>query len=664
MSGSTINGVALNPGTNAEGFYWDGTTWQPITPLNQAQITHAANETGPYAGAIPGTPPHSLAYYGASATSDGAVSLGGANDFADGRGGAETIYGLGGNDFLVGGTGFDRLEGGADADTLIGGSVTGFNGSLVTGTSSFTPVNDGLAVDTLIGGSGNDTFIVTAASDSIVGADGDGVDTALLAGPTNYTLQGAAFVENIGLFNPASTTGVSITAAGSGAQSMSGGAGNDTLNAGDGNDSLSGGLGNDSLIGGNGNDVAEAGGGNDTLLGDTGTDSLSGGNDNDSLNGGNGNDTLDGGEGNDTLLGDTDADSLSGGSGDDSLNGGNGTDTLLGGLGADTIFGDTDNDILDAGGDDGAADSLSGGSGADSLAGYGNDTLDGGDSDDLFTLSGSNNTVFGGSGTDIATFGPSGNYTFTSTGGLNNWSVTGPGGVTHILNSVENVRGVNGVDTVIGGGGTFYVCFAGGTRILTAQGEVEVERLQAGDLVATLSGRGAPMKPVLWVGRRRVVLAGHPNAEDLAPIRIRAGALAEQTPHRDLVVSPDHCLYLDGALVPARLLVNGTTITVERETTEVTWYHVELEAHDVLLAEGAAAESWLDCDNRSWFENAAVAQIAVRDNLQAAGSGWDATRACAPLVHGGPQLAAIRNAIAAQGTALHAPRDRARAAMA
>jgi hypothetical protein len=113
------------------------------------------------------------------------------------------------------------------------------------------------------------------------------------------------------------------------------------------------------------------------------------------------------------------------------------------------------------------------------------------------------------------------------------------------------------------------------------------------------------------------------------------------------VVSPDHCLFLDGALVPARLLVDGHRIVAETGVAEVTWFHIELPRHAVILAEGAAAESWLDCGNRAWFENAPVAQFAVTGNLADAGTGWDASRACAPLLHGGPRLAAIRAAIAA-----------------
>ncbi|WP_372624056.1 Hint domain-containing protein [Falsiroseomonas sp.] len=501
----TIQGAQ---GTNAEAFYWDGVQWVAVNnPPNQANIDAAVAQGGG---------PNPILYYGHNNNADGAVSLGGANDFANGRGGAESLYGLGGNDVLVGGTASDRLFGGDGADTLVGSNAT-VTGSLDDGNLSFTVGDDGLTIDQMTGGAGDDTYIVTSASDSIVGAVGDGNDTVLLAGPSTYTLAESTHVENIGLLDPASTTGVNITAAGANAQSMSGGAGADTLDA---------------------------------------------------------------------------------------------------------------------------------GAGADTLAGGGSDSLVGGGDNDLFVVGGANNTIVGGDGTDTATFTNAGTYTVTGASG--DFTITGAEG-SNTFTGMEFLR-TNTGDVELTEG-TFFVCFAAGTRILTAQGEVEVERLQAGDLVATVSGRGAPMQPVLWVGRRRVVLAGHPNAEELAPVRIRAGALGGNAPHRDLLVSPDHCLYLNGALVPARLLVNGTSITAERGMAEVTWYHVELESHDVLLAEGAAAESWLDCDNRAWFENAPVAQLAVGGSLEAAGTGWDASRACARLVHGGPELAAIRAGIVADAPA-------------
>jgi hypothetical protein len=111
-----------------------------------------------------------------------------------------------------------------------------------------------------------------------------------------------------------------------------------------------------------------------------------------------------------------------------------------------------------------------------------------------------------------------------------------------------------------------------------------------------------------------------------------------------MVVSPDHRLLLGDALVPARLQVDGQRIVEEAGVAEVTWFHIELPRHAVILAEGAPAESWLDCGNRAWFGNAPVALPRVEGNPESAGTGWDASRACAPLVHGGLRLTAIRDA--------------------
>lgn len=134
--------------------------------------------------------------------------------------------------------------------------------------------------------------------------------------------------------------------------------------------------------------------------------------------------------------------------------------------------------------------------------------------------------------------------------------------------------------------------FVAGTAILTAAGEMPAEALRPGDCVATLSGQGRPMKPILWIGRHRLRLAGNPDAARLCPIRIRAGALGEATPHRDLLVAPDHGLLLDGALVPARLLVDHDGIAPALDLAEVTYLQIELERHEMLLAEGTPAETW------------------------------------------------------------------------
>jgi hypothetical protein len=134
-------------------------------------------------------------------------------------------------------------------------------------------------------------------------------------------------------------------------------------------------------------------------------------------------------------------------------------------------------------------------------------------------------------------------------------------------------------------------CFLTGTLIATPDGERAVETLQAGDLVLTAEGQAVPVR---WIGFTVIsgLFADHGR---LGPIRIAAGALDEALPARDLLVSPGHALFLDGALVNAAALVNGTTIRREQMgTADVTYYHLELDTHTVILAEGVPTESFLD----------------------------------------------------------------------
>ncbi|MBN9511575.1 MAG: Hint domain-containing protein, partial [Alphaproteobacteria bacterium] len=140
-------------------------------------------------------------------------------------------------------------------------------------------------------------------------------------------------------------------------------------------------------------------------------------------------------------------------------------------------------------------------------------------------------------------------------------------------------------------------CFAAGTRIATARGPVAIERLRRGDLLRTASGRSAP---AIWLGHRRVDCRRHPRPHDVWPVRVAAHAFAPQIPCRDLLLSPDHAVWIDGLLIPIRQLINGATIA-QRRVDRVTYWHVELPAHDVVLAENLPAESFLDTGNRAWF---------------------------------------------------------------
>jgi hypothetical protein len=144
-------------------------------------------------------------------------------------------------------------------------------------------------------------------------------------------------------------------------------------------------------------------------------------------------------------------------------------------------------------------------------------------------------------------------------------------------------------------------CFAAGTRIATPAGEVPVETLRAGDRVILARGGTAP---VIWLGHRHIDCGAQGVPSLVQPVCIRAGALAAGLPARDLWLSPDHAVHVDGALIPARHLVNGRSV-VQLTVDSVTYFHVELPRHEVILAEGLAVESYLDTGNRSAFANAA-----------------------------------------------------------
>jgi hypothetical protein len=142
------------------------------------------------------------------------------------------------------------------------------------------------------------------------------------------------------------------------------------------------------------------------------------------------------------------------------------------------------------------------------------------------------------------------------------------------------------------------ICYLAGTMILTDRGEVAVESLAPGDLVATRFGG---LRPVRWIGRQSFDgrLLGHRNA----PVCFRAGSLGDGRPFRDLWVSPDHSMVVDDHLVPARLLVNGVTVTQAPFRGRVEYLHVDLGVHDLVLADGAWSESYAEQENRQNFHN-------------------------------------------------------------
>ena len=145
-------------------------------------------------------------------------------------------------------------------------------------------------------------------------------------------------------------------------------------------------------------------------------------------------------------------------------------------------------------------------------------------------------------------------------------------------------------------------CFLTGTLIATPTGERAVESLSIGDLVLTADGAA---RPVRWIGRQNVsTLFGAP--ERLRPVRISAGALGDGLPHTDLTVTADHAMLVCGVLVHAGALVNGTTITtvpLSEFGASYTVYNIETEVQELILANGAPAESFVDNVERASFDN-------------------------------------------------------------
>ena len=230
------------------------------------------------------------------------------------------------------------------------------------------------------------------------------------------------------------------------------------------------------------------------------------------------------------------------------------------------------------------------------------------------------------SGGTVSNIGLTGNNTITFTNTVNN-----VGTVESILFASTITPNAAGFSIV--NGNTIIACFVAGTKIATPDGPRAVESLAAGDDVTTvLAGSGR----IVWTGARTMDCARHPDPAAIRPVKIIKSAFGENLPERDLYLSPDHALYVDGVLIPVKHLINGTTISQVKRRT-VTYHHIELERHDVVLAEGLPAESYLDTGDRAKFAGGAV--VALYPDFAA--KAWE-MRGCAPFVQNGERLAALR----------------------
>ncbi len=147
--------------------------------------------------------------------------------------------------------------------------------------------------------------------------------------------------------------------------------------------------------------------------------------------------------------------------------------------------------------------------------------------------------------------------------------------------------GHNGKD--VGNGCSGVECFLKGTTIRTAEGDKKVEDLAVGDLLPTIFGG---IQPIQWIGRYRFKKTDPTKAwgKDVVPVRVARSALGPDVPHADLFVTRAHALLIDDVLVPVCNPINGTTITLydARALDELEFFHIKLNLHDVIYAEGSS----------------------------------------------------------------------------
>jgi hypothetical protein len=219
----------------------------------------------------------------------------------------------------------------------------------------------------------------------------------------------------------------------------------------------------------------------------------------------------------------------------------------------------------------------------------------------------------------------------------------GPGYVNATFTATPNIT-LNNTTITLSGEAELIICFRAGTRIATDRGDIPVERLKIGDRVLTHFEHS---RPIVWLGHRTIDCRRHPDPVKILPVRVVRNAFGPGCPRRDLFMSPGHAVFVDGDLIPVKYLINGTTVR-QVPARRVTYFHVELDDHDVLFAEGLRTESYLDTGNRPDFENGGASQALFPDFSDVT---WE-TMSCAPLVLTGEKLAGVRKTLAERAAVL------------
>ncbi|WP_372605380.1 Hint domain-containing protein, partial [Actibacterium sp.] len=498
---------------------------------------------------------------------DDLIYGGDGDDIIDGFSGNDEIHGGDGNDSITGGGGDDTLYGDGGDDTISGGNNVDF----IDGGDGDDTITAGARDDTVYGGDGNDT---------VYGEDGDDfIDTSapLSSAPLPDRGYPGLFPSDADPDNDKDFvdggSGDDTIITGDDDDVIFGGAGNDTINAGFDDDTIDGGDGDDYIVGGEGSDTIDGGDGNDTIYGGLDPifpdslnipDSIDLVQDNgrDVIHGGDGNDTIFGQDDDDVIYGDGGNDVIDGGIDEDEIHGGDGNDIITGGQGVDTLYGDADRDLF--------------------LGGNVGDFVDGGATgDDWDTLDLTGAAPAGGSvkvtytNVDSDGNGFDGFVTFYDNGG----------GTLGTMD-FENIEDV-------------IPCFTPGARIATPKGERLVQDLKPGDKVIT---RDNGIQEIRWIGEKALTGRDLAKAQHLKPVLIKAGALGQGLPERDMIVSPNHrmlvandrtALYFEEreVLVAAKHLVNTRGIHA-LNPMNTTYIHFMFDQHEVVLSDGSWTESF------------------------------------------------------------------------
>jgi hypothetical protein len=236
-------------------------------------------------------------------------------------------------------------------------------------------------------------------------------------------------------------------------------------------------------------------------------------------------------------------------------------------------------------------------------------------------------------------------YTLTGSNTLTNVVITYTGQLPNAASSTVNLLSTGlSVASGVGNVVSAIVCFAEGTLIRTPRGDVAIETLQVGDAILTAKGETRAIK---WLSSRTVDCRRHPQPVSAMPIKIAAGAFGPDAPYSDLFVSPGHAIcvaVVDEVLIPASSLINGSTIE-QIDVEEITYWHVELESHDIILANGLPTESYIDVGNRGFFR---IAWADIDPNRAIA----TLENYCRPFVTDESLVRAVRSRLRARAFAL------------